>query len=848
MSPRRESAPASTYRLQVRAEFDLDAAADVVPYLRDLGVDWAYLSPILQATEGSDHGYDVVDPTRVDASRGGPEALARFSAAARAAGLGTLIDLVPNHQGVAAPEQNPWWWDVLTFGRASRHAESFDIDWDHGDGRVVLPVLGAELDEVIAAGELVVAPPGGGGGVSDAEEMADSEDATAPRHPQQPPPPQEPAADEETSPAEAPYGTARYDDLVLPLAPGTAPLRETSDASAVRDVLARQHWQLAFWRRAEDVLNYRRFFTVTSLAGVRVERPEVFDASHTEVLRWVREGLVDGLRIDHPDGLADPGGYLDRLAAETSRAAAAAAETARAVSSRAAAAMPIYVEKILEPGEQLPGWWQTDGTTGYDALGEIDRVLVDPAGEAPLTDLDTALRGHAEPWAELIATTKREIADTSQAAEVGRLIRNLPAPVRAGLGDDLARDALAELLAAFPVYRAYLPAGTDHVAHAAAEASTRRPDLAAAIDALAPLAAEAGTEFSRRFMQTTGPVMAKGVEDRAFYRYSRLTSLTEVGGDPAHFSASVDELHEAFARRQAAWPHALTALTTHDTKRSEDTRARLAVLAEVPERWTAVLGDLREVASTGDGPLDALLWQAVVGAWSDAPDLADRLHAYAEKAAREGGVGTTWEDPDASFEGRVHALVDTAFGHARPIVEGFVGEIADAGRSNGLSAKLLQLTGPGVPDVYQGTELWDHSLVDPDNRRLVDFDARRALLGRLDEGWMPAVDATGAAKLLVVTRALRLRRDRPELFARYTPLPVVGEASAHALAFDRGGVIAVATRLPVGLARRGGWGDTAVLVPTGLWRDELTGAEVAGGAVPLATLHDRYPVALLTRV
>lgn len=794
----------------MRAEFDLDAAADVVPYLRDLGVDWAYLSPILQATEGSDHGYDVVDPTRVDASRGGAAGLARFSTAARAAGLGILVDIVPNHQGVATPAENPWWWDVLTHGEASRHAGAFDIDWLYGGGRVRLPVLGGELDEVLARGEIEVAPPGEG--------------------------------------ALAGFGTATYFDLTLPLAPGTAPLRETSDASAVRDVLARQHWQLAFWRRAEDVLNYRRFFTVTSLAGVRVERPEVFDASHTEVLRWVREGLVDGLRIDHPDGLADPGGYLDRLAAETSRAAAAAAETARAETSRAAAAMPIYVEKILEPGEQLPGWWQTDGTTGYDALGEIDRVLVDPAGEAPLTDLDSALRGHAEPWAELIATTKREIADTSQAAEVGRLIRNLPAPVRAGLGDDLARDALAELLAAFPVYRAYLPAGTDHVAHAAAEASTRRSDLAAAIDALAPLAAEAGTEFSRRFMQTTGPVMAKGVEDRAFYRYSRLTSLTEVGGDPAHFSASVDELHEAFARRQAAWPHALTTLTTHDTKRSEDTRARLAVLAEVPERWTAVLGELREVASTGDGPLDALLWQAVVGAWSDAPNLADRLHAYAEKAAREGGVGTTWEDPDASFEGRVHALVDTAFGHARPIVEGFVGEIADAGRSNGLSAKLLQLTGPGVPDVYQGTELWDHSLVDPDNRRLVDFDARRALLGRLDEGWMPAVDATGAAKLLVVTRALRLRRDRPELFARYTPLPVVGEASAHALAFDRGGVIAVATRLPVGLARRGGWGDTAVLVPTGLWRDELTGAEVAGGAVPLATLHDRYPVALLTRV
>ena len=826
VSPRRESAPASTYRLQVRAEFDLDAAADVVPYLRDLGVDWAYLSPILQATEGSDHGYDVVDPTRVDASRGGPEGLARFSAAARAAGLGTLVDIVPNHQGVAAPMQNPWWWDVLAHGSASRRAEAFDIDAAHGDGRVVLPVLGAELDDVIAAGEVTVAPAGA--------PFEGETDAAA-------------AVDLDA------FGTARYYDLVLPLAPGTEPLHVTSDAAGVRDVLARQHWTLAFWRRDAEVLNYRRFFTVTSLAGVRVELPDVFDASHTEVLRWVREGLVDGLRIDHPDGLADPGGYLDRLAAEATRAAAEGAAAGVAPGADLAPGAParrpyLAIEKILEPGEQLPGWWTTDGTTGYDALGEIDRVLIDPAGEAPLTDLDTALRGAPQAWAELIATTKREIADTSQAAEVGRLVRTLPESVRAQLGDAVARDALAALLAAFPVYRAYLPAGTEHVAHAATEASTRRPDLADAIGALAPLAAEAGTEFSRRFMQTTGPVMAKGVEDRAFYRYSRLTSLTEVGGDPAHFAATVADLHEAFARRQAAWPHALTALTTHDTKRSEDTRARLAVLAELPERWASVLGELRAAASTGDGPLDNLLWQAVVGAWVPGADLGDRLHAYAEKAAREGGVGTTWEDPDASFEARVHGLVDAAVGHARPLVERFVAEIAAPGRSNGLAAKLLQLAGPGVPDVYQGTELWDHSLVDPDNRRLVDIDLRRALLARIDEGWMPEVDDTGAAKLLLVTRALRLRRDRPELFVRYAPLPVVGEAREHALAFDRGGVIAVATRLPVGLAARGGWGDTAVLVPTGDWRDELTGAEVSGGLVPLATLLDRYPVALLARV
>ncbi len=786
LSPR---VPSSTYRLQVRAGFDLDAAAGVTDYLRELGVGWAYLSPILQAADGSDHGYDVVDPTRVDAARGGPAALARFSAAARAAGLGVLVDIVPNHQGVAAPAHNPWWWDVLARGQASAFAASFDIDWAFGEGRVRLPVLGAELDEVLAAGEITVAPP---------------------------------EADE-------PEGTARYYDLVLPLAEGTAPLRATSDPAAVRDVLARQHWEAVFWRRADEQLNYRRFFTVTSLAGVRVELPEVFDASHVEVARWFGAGLVDGLRIDHPDGLADPGGYLDRLAELTGGAYT-------------------VVEKILEPGEELPGWWATDGTTGYDALGEIERVLIDPAGEAPLTLLDTEVRGEPALWRELIAGTKREVADTSQAAEVGRIVHSIPDGETGAFEDDeQVRDALAELLAAFEVYRAYLPAGRAYLDDAVSEASARRPDLAPQLRALRRLILQPESEFAQRFMQTTGPVMAKGVEDRAFYRYSRLTSLTEVGGDPTRFALPAAGLHRAFAQRQASWPHALTALTTHDTKRSEDVRARLDVLAELPESWAEALTALRRTASTGDGPLDNLLWQAVVGAWSHDPHLPARLHAYAEKAAREGGVGTSWEDPDAAFEARAHALVDAAFGAARPIVEAFVAEIVDAGRSNSLSAKLLQLAGPGAPDLYQGTELWDLSLVDPDNRRPVDYGIRRETLERIDRGWQPPVDETGAAKLLLVSRVLRLRRERPDLFARYTPLETAGATGAHAIAFDRGGVVALATRLPIGLASAGGWGDAVVMLPAGRWRDELTGRIVPGGAAPLAHVLAEYPVALLVR-
>lgn len=771
--------PSSTYRLQIRSGFDLDAAADVAGYLRDLGAGWAYASPLLSSASGSDHGYDVVDPTRVDAARGGSEGLVRFSAAARAAGLGILVDIVPNHMGIARPRENRWWWDVLARGRASRFAEAFDIDWDHGDGRVRLPVLGAPLDSAlddirIDAGE----------------------------------------------------GIARYFDLEFPLAAGTfgdVPSDAPSEPESVRAVLARQHWELVYWRDAETALNYRRFFTVTGLAGLRVEVPWVFDESHVEVLRWMREGLVDGLRIDHPDGLADPGGYLERLASATGGAY-------------------VVVEKILEHAatehpEVLPPWWETDGTTGYDAMAEIDRVLIDPAGEQVLSELDERVTEDAErTWTGLIHGTKRTIADTEQHAEVLRLVRCLDDPIPD------AEDALAELLACYPVYRSYLPAGREWLSSAASEATRRRPDLAEAIARLLPLLTDPDREIARRFQQTTGPVMAKGVEDTAFYRWTRLGTLTEVGGDPSVFSLSVDGLHRAFARRQSAWPHSLTALTTHDTKRSEDVRARLSVIAELPQRWAETLDRLRRIASCGDGGFDALVWQAVVGTWPATPE---RLHAYVEKAARESGAHTDWLSPDAAFEERAHAVVDAAFGPARSVVEEFVGAIRDHGWSNSLAAKTIQLAGPGVPDVYQGTELWDLSLVDPDNRRPVDFERRRELLARLDEGWIPPVDDDGAAKLLVTSRILRARRDRPDLFERYTPMEVVGDAADHAVAFDRGGALALATRLPAGLAARGGWGGTTLLRHAGPTVDAFTGRRFQGSSVAVADVLATYPVALL---
>lgn len=774
--------PLSTYRLQIRAGFTLDDAAAVTPYLAELGASWAYLSPLLAATPGSDHGYDVVDHSRIDESRGGAAGLQRFAAAARAADLGILIDIVPNHVGVAVPRENPWWWDLLRLGRESRHALTFDVDWRFGGDRVRLPILGSEPDAVIASGDLVV-------------------DTT-------------PAAD-------APDGTLTYFDHVLPLAPGTGEL-----AADLPALLAAQHYDLRFWQDQNAALNYRRFFAVVELAGIRVELPDVFAESHQEIVRWITEGLADGIRVDHPDGLAYPGEYLEQLADATGGAYT-------------------LVEKILEPGEQLPSWWRTDGTTGYDALAEIDRLLVDPDGVESLTQLDARLRADtglpdALSWHDLIHSTKRMIADELLQSEVRRLVRTLPF----GVVD--ADDALAELVTCFPVYRSYLPAGREHLEHAFADARRRRPDLATAFDELEPLLSDPKTEVAQRFEQTSGAVMAKGVEDTAFYRYTRLGTLTEVGADPSIAALTVSEYHDAQQARLASWPHSMTTLSTHDTKRSEDVRARLSVLAEIPERWAEVLGELRAIASTGHGPLDALLWQAAVGAW---PIPSDRLLAYAEKAAREASESTHWQHPDAEFEKGLAAIAEAANGAASSLISRFVDEINAHGRSNSLAAKLLQITGPGVPDVYQGTEFWDHSLVDPDNRRPVDFAERTRLLRDLDHdvarGILPPIDDSGLAKMLVTSRALRLRRDNPELFTVYRPALAVGEASDHVVAVDRGGATVVATRLPVGLSRSGGWGDTQLMRSDIAAIDVLTGRRIEPGPVRLADLLATYPVALL---
>ena len=820
------SAPGSTYRLQLTPDFGFAEAAEAGEYLADLGVTHVYLSPVLEAVPGSRHGYDVTDHSRIRGELGGEEGFRAMAKRLRGLGLGLVLDVVPNHMAVPANlPLNRQLWTVLRDGRGSRYASWFDIDWTAQGERILLPILGGPLESCL--GDLRVEAGGGPDG--------------------------EP--------------TLRYFDHVLPLRPGTARL-------PMPGLLESQHYLLAWWRDASTELNWRRFFNVTSLIGVRVEEPAVFDATHEVIVRLVAEGLVDGLRIDHPDGLADPRGYLARLASATDGAW-------------------VVVEKILETGETLPVDWACAGTTGYDVLKLIDGLFLDPAGGDPLTAEYARFTGRAgdDPVARrfsgVAVAAKREVATGTLAAEVTRLARLLGG-VCPGVTEDEARAVLVEVLAAFPVYRAYVHPGEIPSAAAraaigdAVESARRRlprklrglaDDLGQAVLGLRrPASGAAGRagEFVVRFQQTTGPVLAKGVEDTAFYRWSRLLALNEVGGDPDRFGATPGAFHAEAERLAGAWPFTMTTLSTHDTKRQEDVRARLAVLAELPERWGRQVGEWHERAVTSsvlgqtvaavDPDTEYLIWQTLVGTW---PISGERLAGYLTKAVREADRRTSWTAPDAEYEAAVlglaaRALEDPGLSDS---IGGFVAAIADDALANSLGAKIVQLTMTGVPDIYQGCELSGLSLVDPDNRRPVDFARRRALLADLDANRLDVATAPGdgglrldAAKLLVTARALRLRRAHPEWFAGgYAPVTAVGPAAEHVLAFARGGpdtggaAVTVATRRPAGLRARGGWSDTVLPLAASArgWLDVLTGAVYRGDSPLLGDVTGALPVALL---
>jgi (1->4)-alpha-D-glucan 1-alpha-D-glucosylmutase len=896
-------APRATYRLQLHAGFDLDAAAAIVPYLDALGVSHVYCSPILQAAPGSSHGYDVVDHARVSVDLGGDAALERLVTALHQRAMGLVVDVVPNHMAISGTA-NRWWWDVLEHGHASRYASYFDVDWDPPESRlrnvILLPILPDHYGRVLEAGGIAVVRDG-------ARLLAAVGDRHLPLDPRSLGEPLVQAAqlagsDElgfigralgelppSTAPDPAEVARRQADAAVLGerlAVVGAAPAvqaaldRVTAELNDDRDALDRlleaQNYRLAFWRAASRDLGYRRFFDIDSLIGLRVERPEVFDATHERIGELVRDGWIDGLRVDHPDGLRDPAAYLARLRA-------------------LAPDSWIVAEKILAAGELLPDDWPIDGTTGYRFADEATRLLVDPAGEASLTDRYRRFIRNERGWADVARDARREALSDVLGSDLNRLANLFLEVCEANRRyRDFTRhelhDALREVAASLDVYRTYVRPGAggdgapvSSADRATIESATERaarsrpdldPDLFTFLRAILLLEerGDRAVELAMRFQQLTPAAMAKGIEDTAFYRYVRFVALNEVGADPDRFAAAPHELHRAFDDAAVRWPRAMLATSTHDTKRSGDVRARLALLSEIPSAWGRATRRLAALASphrTGPGVPDRrdeyLCYQTLLGAW---PIDAERATAYALKAAREAKLRTGWTAPDAAYEAALERFVRGCLSDPAFIVEleRFVSPLIEPGRTNALAQTLLKLTAPGVPDLYQGTELWDLSLVDPDNRRPVDFAGRQAALTRLvvdaddDEGDLPpqrVVDEAdeGLPKLWLIERALDLRRRRPEALgagAGYRPIHAVGPRAAHLFAFQRGdAVIAALPRLVLRLARTGGWRTTALDLPAGSWRNVLDGevhdAGPRGRRVRAADLFARFRVALLER-
>jgi (1->4)-alpha-D-glucan 1-alpha-D-glucosylmutase len=820
--------PNTTYRLQLRSGFGFADAERLVPYLDRLGISHLYIAPPFTARKASTHGYDVADANELDPTLGGMPAFEKMAAALREHGMGLIIDIVPNHMGVGP--DNPWWWDVLKHGRESAYAGFFDIDFDRdSDGKLVLPVLGSALDEILDKSELKLA-----------HDEARGEPILA------------------------------YYDTPFPLAPGS------EKAGDVRRVLERQAYRLTFWRESEQ-RNYRRFFDIGELGGLRVEIPEVFEAAHALIFDLVKRGLVQGLRIDHVDGLSDPKGYLVRLQ--------------QRLKEITGSAEPFYVvvEKILSGDEPLPPDWPVAGTTGYEFLNQVLGLLIDPAGLEPLERLRAEMTGEPAPFPEVVDKAKRLVLEKLFAGELKVLGQK--AEKLLDLPETDVTAAILELLVAFKVYRTYRRreplsrtdrAVLDRAFGAAGERLTG--GAATALIRLRTLFEEEEPDEARQgwlngFQQLSGPVIAKALEDTAFYRFPRLLALNEVGGEPDAHGVPPEKLHALNMERLERWPHTMLTTATHDTKRGEDARARLVVLSELPEEWAATVrgwrGQNAAVRPDGLHPKDEYtLYQALVGVWpidlrptdtEGLSSLRERVQGYLTKALREGKERTSWLDQDQAYEeavlGFAAALLDPATsGDFLTGLSRFVARIAPAGAANALSQLLVKLTSPGVPDNYQGTELWDLSLVDPDNRRPVDWRARESLLNDAPADWN-----SGAVKLQVLARALALRREVPELFAAgdYLPLQLTGVAAEHAFAFARrhGDSIAI-TLVGRHLARLiqpgeqpsldpAGWRDTTLVLPEpftdAALHDRLTGTRhtASGGRLPLRSMLTELPVALL---
>ena len=876
-------APLSTYRLQLHEGFNFDQAGEIADYLHALGISHVYTSPYLQAAKGSKHGYDVVDHSRVNAELGGAEGHARFCATLGCNQLGQVLDIVPNHMAITGRE-NAWWWDVLENGPASQYASYFDVEWHPPEeklrNKVLAPILGEHYGRVLNAGQIRLTRAGGNFEIR----YFDHALPVAPRSMSEVL--AEAALDAKSdylgflagALARLPLPTitdresliARHRDKEVIRGLLTRLCRESpavcsaieaalarlnADVSRLDELLERQNFRIAFWKTAGRELGHRRFFDVNTLVGLRIEEPQVFNDTHRLLIEWLDKGVVDGLRIDHPDGLLDPKQYFERLAKEAPKAW-------------------IIAEKILEPGEHLPADWDVAGTTGYDFLNVLNGVLVDRDGEAGMTDFYAEFTGEPVNYAEVAHEKKQLVLRELLGSDVNRLtsllmqICELDRDHRDYTRHDI-HHAVREAVTSFPVYRSYARAdygeisASDerYIAEAINAAKARRPDLdGELLDFLQSILTLRSrgplkSEFVMRFQQFTGPAMAKGVEDTAFYCYNRLVSLNEVGGDPGRFGVTPEEFHAFCTEAQQHHPETMLATSTHDTKRSEDVRARLHLLAEMPKEWREAVcrwAGATERYRTGDWPdrnTEYLLYQTLVGAW---PLTLERAQAYMRKATREAKQHTSWLEPNPPFEEALTRYIDGIFADPPFLadVEKFVAALIEPGRVNSLSQALIKLTAPGVPDLYQGSEIWDLSLVDPDNRRPVDYVLRRKLLAELEQGTPESILNCGDAglpKLWTVHQALLLRRERPASFGKasaYLPMLAKGEKAKHVLAFRRGeDVVTVAPRLVLGL--RGDWGNTTIDIPDGRWRNRLTGDLLQGGTLGVGHLLRRFPVALL---
>jgi (1->4)-alpha-D-glucan 1-alpha-D-glucosylmutase len=951
----RSTIPLATYRLQLNHDFTFSQATSIVPYLANLGISHCYISPCLKARPGSMHGYDIVDHNSFNPEIGTAEEFDHFVKTLREHNMGLILDIVPNHMGVMGSD-NVWWLDVLENGEASIYANFFDIEWhplkEELDGKVLVAVLHDHYGAVLESGELQVVFNSNRG-----EFDIYYRDHRLPIDPKE-----YPRILKSCNAEPAPNPEVQNPDLLefqsLITAFGHLPGRQeiagdrvaernrdkeihkrrlaelcsrSSEIAAcilravnslngnpadpasfeqLHELIKAQAFRLANWRVASDDINYRRFFDTNDLAGIRMENENVFQATHRFILQLIGEGKVDGLRLDHPDGLYDPAQYFEHL-----RNALSAAQ-----GSDAAGSKYVVIEKILTGSERLPSDWPVDGTTGYDYANLVNGLFVDAASAGRLERIYRSFVDDDETYEEIAYRSRKLIVQVPLASELSVLANQLAriALSRRRTCDftlNSLRAALTEVVSSFPVYRTYVSPSrvsdndVRYISNAVDFAKWRSPAADTSIfefirEVLLTSIAEgqgaayrsAATAFAMKFQQFTSPVMAKGLEDTAFYRYNRLVSLNEVGGDLRRFGTTPDEFHEANLERMRLWPNTMIATSTHDSKRSEDVRARINVLSEISGQWRLRVRDWRRFNRShkrtvndqlSPSPNDEyLFYQTLVGAWplpplsteDDWTSFSDRMESYMLKAIREAKENTSWINRNTEYEAAVSSFVRALLNSASDnrFLNDFVPfqrRIARIGMWNSLSQTLLKLTCPGVPDIYQGTELWDLSLVDPDNRRPVDYSLRQTMFGCLRQSSNTADTASiarllaapedGRLKLHLIWRTLCLRQGEAELFQRgeYVPLRVNGAKAEHVIAFCRKSgtksVLIVVPRLIASLLDDSDlpptgtqvWEDTAISLPVGTSKDQfrnaITGEKLSVDAeMSVSALLSEFPVAI----